>query len=219
MMHTHHGYRFHTRQRDARRKTQNSSVTLEAMTPSFASAKDKNPIEAKVSYYGRIVDMFELDYYGQFTVALFKCEWYTTARDNFGLSYVYFSKKMLRRRTVCPSVSNPYVSDKNYVMKTIPRDLFRVSHDFESDSPVIYAREPCELEMIPSLPNDNNTVALVRKDLLPEILNIAPKVCAKQRYEEEDESEAEYMEDESQGDEYMADESQDEPMEDVDNET
>ncbi|MED6200376.1 hypothetical protein PIB30_084465 [Stylosanthes scabra] len=39
-----------------------------------------------------------------------------------------------------------------------------------------------------------------------------PKVCAKQHYEEEHESEAEYMEDESQGDDYMADESQDEPI-------
>ncbi|KAL4373515.1 hypothetical protein AHAS_Ahas05G0089500 [Arachis hypogaea] len=87
------GYRFHTRHRDARHKTQNSGVTLEALTPSFASVKDKNPIEAKVTYYGRIVDMFELDYYGQFKVFLFKCEWYTVAKDYFGLSYVYFSKK------------------------------------------------------------------------------------------------------------------------------
>ncbi|MED6157235.1 hypothetical protein PIB30_118814 [Stylosanthes scabra] len=197
------------------------------MTPSFASAKDKNPIEAKVSYYGRIVDMFELDYYGQFTVALFKCEWYTAAKDNFGLSYVYFSKKCYEEEPFvlasqvnqCFYVQDPYVRDKNYVMKTIPRDLFRVSDDFESDSAVIYAREPCEPETIPSLPNDNDKVALVRKDLLPEILSMAPKVCAKQRYEEEDESEAEYMEDESQGDEYMEEEEEDEHMEDVDDET
>ncbi|MED6160221.1 hypothetical protein PIB30_049313 [Stylosanthes scabra] len=105
------------------------------------------------------------------------------------------------------------MSDKNYVMKTIPRDLFRVSDDFESDSPVIYAREPCEPKTVPSLPNDNDKVALVRIDLLPEILNMAPKVFAKQRCEEEDESEAEYMEDDSE-DEYMEDESQDEYMED-----
>ncbi|MED6114816.1 hypothetical protein PIB30_084028 [Stylosanthes scabra] len=97
--------------------------------------------------------------------------------------------------------------------------LVVVSDDFESNSPVTYAKEPCEPETIPSLPNDNDMVALVRKDLLPEILSMAPKVCAKQRYEEEDEREAEYMEDESQGDEYMEDESQDGHMEDVDDET
>ncbi|MED6225202.1 hypothetical protein PIB30_091450 [Stylosanthes scabra] len=116
-----------------------------------------------------------------------------------------------------PSSSTPKLVS---LFSSLPSLLQRwVSNDFESDSPVIYEREPCEPETIPSYPNDNNTVALVRKDLLPEILNMAPKVCAKQRYEEEDESEAEYMEDESQGDEYMADESQDEQMEDVDDET
>ena len=35
------GYRFHVRQRDTRRKTQNSGVTLIASTTSFASSKDK----------------------------------------------------------------------------------------------------------------------------------------------------------------------------------
>ncbi|XP_015945601.1 uncharacterized protein LOC107470705 [Arachis duranensis] len=145
------GYRFHTRHRDVRRKTQNSGVTLEALTPSFASVKYKNPIEAKVAYYGRIVDMFELDYYGQFKVVLFKCEWYTVAKDNFGLSYVYFNKKCYQEEPFmlasqvnqCFYVKDPYVRDKHYVMKTIPRDLFRVSDDLESDSPIIYAREPC----------------------------------------------------------------------------
>ncbi|MED6162253.1 hypothetical protein PIB30_068636 [Stylosanthes scabra] len=67
-----HSQQFHTRQCNARRKTQNSSVTLEALTTSYASAKDKNLVEAKVTYYGRIADMFELDYYGQFKVVLFK---------------------------------------------------------------------------------------------------------------------------------------------------
>ena len=38
------GYRFHTTKRDARRKTQNSSVTLVSMTPSFSSSKDETPI-------------------------------------------------------------------------------------------------------------------------------------------------------------------------------
>ncbi|KAL4316902.1 hypothetical protein AHAS_Ahas15G0331500 [Arachis hypogaea] len=156
------GYRFHTRDRDARCKTQNSGVTLEVLTPSFASVKDKNQIEAKVAYYGRIVDMFELDYYGQFKVVLFKY---------------------------------PYVSDKHYVMKTIPRDLFRVSDDLKSDSPIIYAREPCEPEVIPSLPNDNGEIDLVRNVLRATIIDMDPNMFAKQHYEEDEESEYEYMED------------------------
>ncbi|XP_057744996.1 uncharacterized protein LOC130962854 [Arachis stenosperma] len=197
------GYRFHTRHRDARRKTQNSGVTLEALTPSFASVKDKNPIEAKVSYYGRIVDTFELDYYGQFKVVLFKCEWYTVAKDNFGLSYVYFNKKCYQEEPFvlasqvnqCFYVQDPYVNDKHYVMKTIPRDLFRVSDDLESDSPIIYAREPCEPEVIPSLPNDNGKIDLVRNDLRATIIDMDLNMFAKQYCEEDEEIEYEYIED------------------------
>ncbi|XP_016195242.1 uncharacterized protein LOC107636233 [Arachis ipaensis] len=197
------GYRFHTRHRDVRRKTQNSGVTLEALTLSFASVKDKNPIEAKVAYYGRIVDMFELDYYGQFKVVLFKCEWYTVAKDNFGLSYVYFNRKCYQEEPFVLAfqvnqyfyVQDPYVRDKHNVMKTIPRDLFRVSDDLESDSPIIYAREPCEPEVIPSLPNDNGEIDLVRNDLRATIIDMDQNMFAKQYCEEDEENEYEYMED------------------------
>ena len=54
------GYRFHSRQRDARCKTQNSGVTLVASTTSITSSKDKNPIAAYLTYYGRIVDIVDL---------------------------------------------------------------------------------------------------------------------------------------------------------------
>ncbi|MED6225113.1 hypothetical protein PIB30_090620 [Stylosanthes scabra] len=46
------GTRFHTIEREARRKTQNSDVTLYAITSSFASAKVTNPVSASVAYYG-----------------------------------------------------------------------------------------------------------------------------------------------------------------------
>ncbi|XP_059290918.1 uncharacterized protein LOC132044455 [Lycium ferocissimum] len=57
------GYRFHTKTRDAPRKTQNSGVTLSATTDSFASARDQNPIDGEVIYYGVIQDIIEIDYY------------------------------------------------------------------------------------------------------------------------------------------------------------
>ena len=68
------GYRFHVRKHDARRKTQNSGVTLIAPTKSFARSKYKSPIAADLSYHGRIVDILELDYYGHFEVFLFKLD-------------------------------------------------------------------------------------------------------------------------------------------------
>ncbi|KAG5598994.1 hypothetical protein H5410_030364 [Solanum commersonii] len=49
-----------------------SGVTLVASTTSFASSKDKNPIAADLTYYGRIVDIVELDNYGHFKVVQFK---------------------------------------------------------------------------------------------------------------------------------------------------
>ncbi|KAL4321583.1 hypothetical protein AHAS_Ahas14G0125000 [Arachis hypogaea] len=147
--------------------------------------------------------MFELDYYGQFKVVLFKCEWYTVAKDNFGLSYVYFNKKFYQEEPFvlasqvnqCFYVQDPYVRDKHYVMKIIPRDLFRVSDDLESNSPIIYAREPCEPEVIPSLPNDNGEIDLVRNDLRATIIDMDQNMFAKQYCEEDEESEYEYIED------------------------
>ncbi|KAH0682716.1 hypothetical protein KY285_020235 [Solanum tuberosum] len=136
-------YRFHIRQRDARRKTQNSGVTLVASTTSFASSKDKNPIVTDLTYYGRIVDIVELDYYSHFKVVLFKCDWYEVEKDIYGLTYVYFNKRCSEEEPFvlasqvhkCFYVQDPYDQDRHYVMKTVPRDLFNLSDEFEYDLP------------------------------------------------------------------------------------
>ena len=66
------GYRFHTKYRDAKCTTQNSGVFLTALTTSVASSKDQNPLVSYVNYYGAIEDIFEVDYWGEFFVVLFK---------------------------------------------------------------------------------------------------------------------------------------------------
>ncbi|XP_075086291.1 uncharacterized protein LOC142168999 [Nicotiana tabacum] len=68
------GYRFHTIERDSRCKTQNSGVTLSATTDSFASSRDQNPIDGEVIY--SIQDIIEIDYWGCFSVVLFRCDWF-----------------------------------------------------------------------------------------------------------------------------------------------
>ncbi|WMV09205.1 hypothetical protein MTR67_002590 [Solanum verrucosum] len=62
--------------RDSQGKTQNYGVTLSATTDSFASARDQNPIDGEVVYYGVIKDIIEIDYWGCFSVVLFKCDWF-----------------------------------------------------------------------------------------------------------------------------------------------
>ncbi|XP_021747879.1 uncharacterized protein LOC110713739 [Chenopodium quinoa] len=78
------GFHFHTMKRDANSISQNRGVTLNALTPSFSSSKDQNPIMGSVAYYGSIEDIIELSYHGQFSVVLFRCMWfYSEMNDEF----------------------------------------------------------------------------------------------------------------------------------------
>ncbi|XP_070025957.1 uncharacterized protein [Nicotiana sylvestris] len=177
------GYRFHTRQRDARHKTQNSGVTLDVLTTSFASSKDKTPVDANLTYYGRIIDIVELDYYGHFKVVLFKCDWYEVEEDIKGLTYVYFNKKCYQEEPFilayqahqCFCVQDPYDQDKHYVMKTVPRDLFSISGQIESNALHCYENEPSEHLAGPSMPDDNGEVVLIRNHLQAMIIDVPPK--------------------------------------------
>ncbi|WMV49767.1 hypothetical protein MTR67_043152 [Solanum verrucosum] len=145
------GYRFHVRQRDARRKTQTSGVTLVASTTSFASSKDKNLIAANLTYYGRIVDIVELDYYSHFK------------EEPFVLGSQVHQ---------CFYVQDPYDQDRHFVMKTVPRDLFNMGDEIESNLPQSYENEPSEHLMGPSIPKDNGEVLLTRIDVLETIIDV-----------------------------------------------
>ncbi|KAH0709282.1 hypothetical protein KY284_010709 [Solanum tuberosum] len=199
------------RQRDARRKTQNSGVTVVASTTSFASLKDKNLIAAELTYYGRIVDIVELDYYSHFKVVLFKFDWYEVEKDIYGLTYVYFNKRCSQEEPFvlasqvhqCFYVQDPYDQDRHYVMKTVLRDLFNMSDEFESDLPQSYENELSEHLMGPSIPEDDGEVTLVRTDVPETVIDVPSEEFVTQQleveYEKEfeDESEEEF-EDESE---------------------
>ncbi|PWA57309.1 hypothetical protein CTI12_AA411890 [Artemisia annua] len=131
------GYRFHTKARDDRCKTQNSGVSLTALSPSFASSRDKNPVLGNVEYYGRVLEIIELDYWSKFKVVLFRCEWYQVEKDELGLSCVNFNKLCCSNDPfVMPSqvhqvfyVPDPIQNSLHYVVNKVPRDLF----DFEEE--------------------------------------------------------------------------------------
>ena len=82
------------------------------------SAVDANRKYAILPYYGKLVDIIELNCYGQFMVTLFKCKWAdtTTSREirayPFHFTYVNFSQlihveeSVMMSRTYLPQKLN-----------------------------------------------------------------------------------------------------------------
>ncbi|XP_056698036.1 uncharacterized protein [Spinacia oleracea] len=69
------GYTFWTERQDEKSlSTQNSGVSLAASSTQYASSKDKSPVDSKLLFYGRVQEIWELNY-PTFTVGLFKCKW------------------------------------------------------------------------------------------------------------------------------------------------
>ena len=68
------GCRYHTKERDDLRTTQNSGVSVVTSTMQIASAKDKNPIFGELCFYGIITEIWDLDY-TKFRIPVFKCDW------------------------------------------------------------------------------------------------------------------------------------------------
>lgn len=143
------GYRFHTKERDSRITTQNSGVTLTALTSKFACSSDQNPVDEDVTYYGIIEDIIELDFWSQFSVVLFRCDWFLHDVDDFGLTRVSFKKRCYKDDPFVLAsqvhqvfyVQDPEESDIHYVMKRVPRDFF----DFEeATSEETYWEEPVD---------------------------------------------------------------------------
>lgn len=90
------GVRYYTKNRDDARVVQNSGVSLVAKTIQVASAKDLNPVEGDMTFYGIIEEIWELDYHA-FKAPLFLCTWAANDRgikvDELGFTLVDFSRQ------------------------------------------------------------------------------------------------------------------------------
>ncbi|CAL1358147.1 unnamed protein product [Linum trigynum] len=155
------GYRFHTLSREKNLQTQSSGVTLTAMTSSYASSKDKNPVLADVTYYGAIDEIIQLDYYSHFKIVLFKCKWFDSEKDGYGLTRVNFRRLKYQNDPFVMAnqvkqgfyVQDPMQQDWHYFMETLPRDLFDMRVDGLEDEYASNSRAP---SIEPVLPIDNN---------------------------------------------------------------
>jgi len=129
------GYRFHTKDLEKKR-TQNSGVMVE--------------VEGEI-WYGRLVDILELDYYGEYKVVVFQCEWVDInssrgiKRDAYGGTCVNFSKLIHTGQYLKDDPFIFYSQAKQvfyledakdegwlHVVKTKPRDLYELHATLES---------------------------------------------------------------------------------------
>lgn len=151
------GFRFHTKDREVKRKTQNSGVLVKANTVGYARASDRNPVAEDVTYYGVLRDVIQLEYGG--TVGkktIFKCDWFDVrnhggiSKDNFGFTCLNVKKKsheideepfiLASQAEQTFYVDDPTDPEWLVAITTKPRDLFDMP-DEEPDTdaePQIY---------------------------------------------------------------------------------
>uniref|UniRef100_A0A0A9FK55 DUF4216 domain-containing protein n=1 Tax=Arundo donax TaxID=35708 RepID=A0A0A9FK55_ARUDO len=155
---------------------------LTAKTSSYASASDARPILGDVTYYGRIIDIIELNYSGQFSVVLFKCEWVNVIsrkgikKDKYGYTLVNFShlihtgEKIGHEHFIFPNQADQvfYVEDLtnpgwSVVMKVKPRDTYDTGNEEWEDD---IETEPFHVSHLGvMLNNANDSQYWVRTDI------------------------------------------------------
>lgn len=137
------GYRFHVKDREINRRTQNSGIALTAKISSYASARDQNPISGDVTYYGIITDIIELNYYEQFKVVLFKCDWVDVhsrgkgmKKDDYGFTLVNFNKLLY---------TGNQLSDEPFVLAFQVNQVFYVQDASNKDWKVVVQIRPRDM--------------------------------------------------------------------------
>ena len=149
------GVRYHTKIRELRLKTQNNGIMLKATTSSYSSAKDINPREGDVAYYGKLIDIVEYYYSHYHRYVLFKCEWIDNnsgliAQDEFGFTLVNFKHLLYK---------NEHASNEPFILASQAQQIFYVQDPVEEDWNIVIKMKPRDLyDMCESLTIDNDDV-------------------------------------------------------------
>ncbi|XP_072078255.1 uncharacterized protein [Arachis hypogaea] len=136
------GFKFRTLSREEGLKTQNSGVYVTSDTRSYASKRDSNVAVGSVSYYGKLVDIIELNYSGQFTVVLFRCIWANTTsgrgikKDSLGHTVVNFSH---------PIHTGDREDDEPYILASEARLVYYVEDDADKEWSVVIHVNPRDM--------------------------------------------------------------------------
>ena len=102
------GFKFHKKEQEKGKKTQNSGVIVTEEVSSFVSARDTNPISGHVSYYSVLSDIVELHYLSGNRVILFKCDWWDVINIGKGIKKDEYGFVCLNfERTIC--INEPFV--------------------------------------------------------------------------------------------------------------
>ncbi|XP_072076439.1 uncharacterized protein [Arachis hypogaea] len=173
------GFKFRTISREEGMKTQNSGIYVTSYTRSYASKRDVNVAVGDVSYYGRLIDIIELNYSDTtsgrgirqdelgHTCVNFANPIHTGDRED-DESYILASEARLVF----------YVEDEvdngwSVVVHVMPRDLFDMGEDYEH----------CEVDFHPqfcmtSLPEfDVEGLRLTRDEVLEESTHDVGEDC------------------------------------------
>ena len=163
------GFRFHVRDVERKRKTQNSGVTVNATTSSFASIRDENPILGEMSYYGILERIIELDYRAGRKIVLFDCDWVSKGKrlkqDEDGFTLANFTNvKRHNEPFIIASqasqvfyVEDPIESGWHVVIMMNPRFKYKMEQEVDVDT--YLQSETC----IPVDDNANEALTWVRE--------------------------------------------------------